>query len=259
VSVMNLREETKGFYDNTPVRGQSFVYAAEQRLTRKMAQAAPRWVVPAHLSLIGAVGAAFAAAALVGCNSWPDLVWLVPPAMFVNWYGLTVDLPIARLRGDERPGAGMAHHVADLFSHVVLIVAYGFSPFLTLRAAASVLICYLLFSAYGYIRAATRRVQQMAYIGPGATEFPSRAATWHVQQMAYIGLGVTEFRILLAFWPFAAMALGVPESQHDQLPAIDVAVIGLALVAVLGLLAKLLKDGRSIAATSAPAAPNQKK
>ncbi|MGD9656158.1 MAG: hypothetical protein AB7U61_00725 [Methylocystis sp.] len=237
MSIMNLREENKRFFDDAPARGQSFVYAAEQHLARSMAEAAPRWIAPAHLSLIGAVGAAFAAAALVGCRSWPDLVWLVPLAMFVNWYGLTADLPLARLRGDERPGAGMAHHVADLFSHIVLIVAYGYSPFLTLRAAAAVLVCYLLFSAYGYIRAATR----------------------HVQQMAYIGLGVTEFRILLAFWPFAAMALGVPESQHDRLPAVDIAVIGLALVAVFGLLGKTLKDGRRIAAAAVAAAQNQEK
>ena len=100
---MNLREEAKRLFDSAPARGQSFVYAAEQRLAGRMAQAAPRWVAPAHLSLLGAVGAALAAAALVGCRSWPDLVWLVPPAMFVNWYGLTVDLPRARLRGDERP------------------------------------------------------------------------------------------------------------------------------------------------------------
>ncbi len=237
MSVMIIREAVKRFFDSSPARGQSFVYAAEQRLVGSMAQAAPWWIAPANLSLIGAVGAVLAAAALIGCRSWPDLVWLVPPAMFVNWYGLTVDLPLARLRGDELPGAGMAHHVADLFSHVVLIVAYGFSPFLTLRTAAAVLVCYLLFSAYGYIRAATR----------------------HVQQMAYIGLGVTEFRILLAFWPFAAIALGVPESQHDRLPAIDVAVIGLALVAVFGLLGKLFKDGRRIAAASSAAASNQDK
>ena len=234
---MNLREAAKRFFEGSPDRGQSFVYAAEQRLALRMAQAAPRWLAPAHLSLLGALGAVLAAAALVGCRSWPDLVWLVPPAMFVNWYGLTVDLPLARLRGEERPGAGMTHHVADLFSHVILIVAYGFSPFLTLRAAAAVLVCYLLFSSYGYIRAATR----------------------HVQQMAYIGLGVTEFRILLALWPFAAMALGVPESRHDRLPAIDVAVFVLAAVTVFGLLGKLLKDGRRIAASSAAAADIQDK
>ena len=237
MSIMNLREEANRNLDHPPARGQSFVYAAEQRLTKLLAEGAPRWIAPAHLSLIGAGGAALAAAALVGCDAWPELVWFVPPAMAINWYGLTADLPLARLRGDERPGAGMAHHVAELFSHVTLIIAYGVSPFLTLRAAAAVLVCYLLFSSYAYIRAATR----------------------HVQQMAYIGLGVTEFRILMAFWPFAAIALGVPESLHDHLPAIDVAVIGLALVAVLGLFGKLLKDGRSIAAASAAAASNQKK
>lgn len=237
MSVMNLSEMAKRLFDGSNDHGQSFVYASEQSLARRMAAAAPLWVAPAHLSLLGAVGAALAAAALVGCGAWPDLVWLVPLAMLVNWYGLTVDLPLARLRNDEHPGAGMAHHVAELFSQLVLIVAYGFSPFLTLRAAAAVLVCYLLFSSYGYIRAATR----------------------HAQQMAYIGLGVTEFRVLLAFWPFVAMALGVPQSLNDRLPAIDVAVIGLALLAVLGLIGKLLKDGRRIAADSAAATPNQDK
>ncbi|MBG0798927.1 hypothetical protein IYX23_14760 [Methylocystis sp. L43] len=232
---MNFGEVANRLFGGSPGRGQSFLYAAEQRLVQRMARAEPRWITPAHLSMIGAVGAALAAAALVGCRSWPELVWLVPPAMFINWFGLTTDLPLARLRGGELPGAGMSHHVSELFSHILLIAAYGFSPFLTLRAAAAVLVCYLLFSSYGYIRAATR----------------------HVQQMAYIGLGVTEFRILLAFWPFAAIALGVPASQHDPLPAIDVAVIGLALVAVLGLFGKLFKDGRRIAAASASAAQSR--
>jgi hypothetical protein len=234
--VMNLGEAGDGRLGGAPGRGQSFLYAAEQRLVQRMARAAPTWIAPAHLSMIGAFGAALAAVALVGCRSWPELVWLVPPAMLVNWYGLTTDLPLARLRGGELPGAGMAHHVSELFSDMLLIVAYGFSPFLTLRAAAAVLVCYLLFSSYAYIRAATR----------------------HVQQMAYIGLGVTEFRILLALWPFAAMALGVPQSQNDPLPAIDVAIIGLALVAVVGLFGKLFKDGRKIAASSASARSREK-
>lgn len=212
----------------SPQRGQSFFYTLEQRATVAIARAAPHWVKPSHLSLLGAVAAICAAAILVGSHSWPDLIWLLPPAMLVNWFGLTADLPLARLRGGELPGSGMTHHVAELFSHVLLIVAYGFSPFLSARAAAIILVCYLLFSSYCYIRAATRQTQQMAYLG----------------------IGVTEFRLLLAFWPFIAIALRVPESLHDPLPGIDVAVIALALIAVLGLFGKLFKDGRRIAAAS---------
>jgi hypothetical protein len=68
--------------------------------------------------------------------------------------------------------------------------------------------------------------------------------------MAYIGIGVTEFRIMLALWPFAAVALGVPQSLNDNFPAIDVAVISLAAFAIIGLLAKLVLDSRKITAAS---------
>lgn len=232
---MKIGDGVKWFQGVSPQRGQSFLYAMERRAAQAIARAAPEWAQPSYLSLLGAVGAAFAAAALVGSHSWPNLIWLVPPAMFVNWFGLTADLPLARLRSGELPGSGMAHHVAELFSHVLIIVAYGFSPFLSLRAAAIILVCYLLFSSYCYIRAATR----------------------HVQQMAYIGIGVTEFRILVAFWPFVAIALGVPASLHDPLPGVDIAVMALAFMAVLGLFGKLFQDGRRIAAASAHAAPGR--
>jgi len=225
---MKAGDVLKWLQGASPQRGQSFFYALEQRATVAIARETPLWAKPAHLSLLGALAAVCAAAILVGSHSWPHLIWLLPPAMLVNWLGLTVDLPLARLRGAESPGSGMTHHVAELFSHVLLIVAYGFSPFLSLRAAAIILVCYLLFSSYCYIRAATRQAQQMAYLG----------------------IGVTEFRLLIAFWPFVAMALGVPESLEDPLPGIDVAVMALALTAVLGLFGKLFKDGRRIAAAS---------
>jgi hypothetical protein len=148
--------------------------------------------------------------------------------MAVNWFGLSVDLPLARSRGAETAADGMTHHLCEIFSHLLIVFAYGLSPFLTMRSATIVIVCYLLFSSYGYIRAATR----------------------HVEQMAYIGIGVTEFRLLLAFWPFAALALGVPESAADRLPPIDIAIMGLAALAILGLVAKLFLDGRKITAAS---------
>jgi hypothetical protein len=209
-------------------RTRSFLRGQEQRLVQTLVAETPENIEPMQLSGLGALGAVVAAAALVAAHGWPAAVWIIPPAMAVNWFGLSVDLPLARNRGAEAAAEGMAHHLCEIFSHLTLLVAYGFSPFLTLRSATIVIVCYLLFSAYGYIRAATR----------------------HVEQMAYIGIGVTEFRILLTFWPFAAILLGVPLTLDDDLPAIDVAIMSLAGFTLIGLIAKLFLDGRKITAAS---------
>jgi hypothetical protein len=88
------------------------------------------------------------------------------------------------------------------------------------------LICYLLFSAYTYIRAIVR----------------------HVQQMAYIGLGATEFRIMMALWPFVARAMGINEIGAPGVSRLDAAVMFLAALAILGLGVKALTDARRVAA-----------
>jgi hypothetical protein len=56
--VMNFGEVANRLFGGSPERVQSFLYATEQRLVQSMARAAPRWIAPAPLSLIGAGGAA---------------------------------------------------------------------------------------------------------------------------------------------------------------------------------------------------------
>jgi hypothetical protein len=215
-------------FGNPAQRTQSFLRGAELRLIASAVAALPDYVEPVQLSGLGAIGAVVADLALIASNHFSLLIWIVPFAMAVNWLGLSVDLPLARRRGAETAVEGMAHHLGEIFSHISILVAYGFSPFLTVRAATVVVVCYLLFASYVYIRAATRQADQMAYIG----------------------IGVTEFRILLAFWPFAAVALDVPQSVGDKLPPIDIAVISLAGFAFVGLLAKLFLDSRKITLAS---------
>lgn len=215
-------------FGNPAQRTQSFFRGAELRMIDNIVESLPARVEPMQLSGLGAGGAVVASLALISCNEFPSAMWLVPFAMAINWFGLSVDLPLARKRRQEAAAEGMAHHLGEIFSHLLILIAYGFSPFLTVRAATVVVVCYLLFAAYGYIRAATR----------------------HVEQMAYIGIGVTEFRILLAFWPFAAVSLGVPQSLGDKQPAIDVAVLSLAGFAIIGLLTKLFLDSRKMTAAS---------
>ncbi|KAF2990497.1 hypothetical protein OGR47_02275 [Methylocystis sp. MJC1] len=215
-------------FGNPAQRTQSFFRGAELRMIDNIAESLPDRVEPMQLSGLGACGAVVASIALISCNQFPNAMWLVPFAMAINWFGLSVDLPLARKRQQEAAAEGMAHHLGEIFSHLSILIAYGFSPFLSVRAATAVVVCYLLFAVYGYIRAATR----------------------HVEQMAYIGIGVTEFRILLAFWPFVAVSLGVPQSLGDKQPAIDVAVLSLAGFAIIGLLTKLFLDSRKMTAAS---------
>ncbi|WP_442754239.1 hypothetical protein ACNHKD_14765 [Methylocystis sp. JAN1] len=216
------------FFGDPAQRTQSFLRAGEQRLVQSLVEKVPDSVDPVQLSGLGVLGALAAATTLVAARNWPGAVSLLPAAMTVNWFGLSVDLPLARSRGAEAAAESMAHHLGEIFSHLAILLAYGFSPFLTMRSATIVIVCYLLFSAYGYIRAATR----------------------HVDQMAYIGIGVTEFRVLLALWPFAAFLLGVPETIGERLPPIDLAIMSLAGLTVMGLIAKLFLDGRKITAAS---------
>lgn len=221
-----MRELVRWLFGDPAQRTQSFLRALDQRLIQSLVERVPAHVDSLQLSALGALGGVVAAAALVAARSWPWTVSLVPAAMAVNWFGLSLDLPLARSRGAEAAAEGMSHHLGEIFSHLTILLAYGFSPFLTMRSATVVIVCYLLFSAYGYIRAATRPVDQMAYIG----------------------IGVTEFRILLALWPFAAILLGVPQSLDERLPPIDVAIMSLAGFTVIGLIAKLVLDGRKITA-----------
>ncbi|PWB80321.1 MAG: CDP-alcohol phosphatidyltransferase [Methylocystaceae bacterium] len=205
---------------------QSFLGAAEQKLIRAIIGELPASVTPLQLTRIGLFGAVVAAAALVGCRWTPLWLPLLPIGIFLNWFGIALDGPLAAHRKVDHPRLGFVDHTYDLFSQILIIVAFGMSPFLSLESAFIVLICYLLFSAYTYIRAIVR----------------------HVQQMAYIGLGATEFRILMVAWAFIAHAAGIDETAYGGVSRLDAAIMILAVLAVCGLGIKALSDARRVAA-----------
>jgi hypothetical protein len=204
---------------------QSFLASGEQKLVHAIIAELPPRITPLLLTKLGLFGAVVAAVALVGCR-W-SLLWLplVPVGVFVNWFGIALDGPLAVYRGEARPRLGLVEHTYDLFSQILIIVAFGLSPFLTIESAFVVLICYLLFSAYTYIRAIAR----------------------HVQQMAYIGMGATEFRILMAVWAFAAHSLGIDATLGKGVSGLDAAITILAIFAVCGLAIKAFSDARCVA------------
>ena len=144
----------------------------------------------------------------------------------MNWFGDSLDGSLARYRQEERPRFGfLVDHTCDLFSQILVIVAFGLSPFLSLISALTILLCYLLFSAYTYIRAAAH----------------------HIHQMAYVGVGATEFRILMVVWAIAGVTFGLHEPLVHGISTIDLVILILALFAVLGLGIKATLDARDVA------------
>jgi hypothetical protein len=199
----------------------SFLAAWQQRTVQRIAPEIPQSVAAADLTKISVMGAMIAVAALFGCwwEAW--LVLLVPVGVAINWFGAAVDGPLGAYRQEAGPKRGLTEHLADLFSQLIVIVAYGFSPFLSLQSSVVILSCYLLFSTYTFIRVTAGR--------PG--------------QMALIGIGAAEFRILMAGWPFAALALGLARSAPSSFSTLDYAIMLLAAVALISLTLKIIVDG----------------
>ncbi|HMK89516.1 MAG TPA: CDP-alcohol phosphatidyltransferase [Methylocystis sp.] len=203
---------------HTPDR--SFLAPLQRRAVLWLAPKLPDALSPGDLTRLGLLGAIIAAAALLLCRWRFEFVYLVPIGVALNWFGATFDGPLAERRNETGAKVGLAEHLTDLAGLLLMIVAYAFSPFLTFEAAALILVCYLMFSAYTYIR----------------------AATGHVEQMALIGVGATEFRLMLALWPFASLAIGV-----DRAGALTLATAILATMAIAALVLKIVIDAQKIA------------
>jgi hypothetical protein len=75
--------------------------------------------------------------------------------------------------------------------------------------------------------------------------------------MSYIGVGATEFRLLMIFWALAGSAAGLREPLVNGLSSIDISILGLGLVAVIGLGAKAVKDARQVAREEGQAIPRR--
>ncbi|WP_158818585.1 CDP-alcohol phosphatidyltransferase family protein [Methylocapsa sp. S129] len=216
-----------GSPDNVRRHNRSFLANAEQDAIHWILPRIPRSVTSLHLTLLGLFGSVLAGAALIGCNGsffWLPLFVL---GVVLNWFGDSFDGSLARYRKAERPRFGfLVDHTCDLFSQIVIIICFGFSPFLSLIAALVVLLCYLLFSSYTYIRAAVE----------------------NVHQMAYIGLGATEFRILMVAWALLGAVVGIHESYANGPSKLDLAIAFLGALAIVGLAIKAITDARNIAA-----------
>jgi archaetidylinositol phosphate synthase len=190
----------------------SFLASLEARVIAAILPTIPDSVSPNELTVVGLLGACITSIGLIACIWSTKAVILVPVGLLVHWFGDSLDGSLARYRRIERPSFGFfIDHSSDLFAMSMIIVSFGFSPFLTMTSALLVLTTYLLFSAYTYVKVAVEGVHQLAYGG----------------------LGSTEFRLLMATWAIVGAMVGpsILGPKVQGVPLIDIVVGSLALFA----------------------------
>jgi phosphatidylglycerophosphate synthase len=185
----------------------SFLAAAEKRALIAIARRLPAAINSDHLTSLGLLAMAVAGAGFALSRWDVRALWIVIPALALNWFGDSLDGTLARVRKVERPRYGFyVDHVLDIVGATLLFAGLAASGFMTPSIAVAVLIAYLLVSAEVFL-----------------------ATSVHgVFRMSFSGFGPTELRILLA--------IGVLALFRD--PHVDLGVIGrLRLFDVGGLIA----------------------
>ena len=149
----------------------SVLAAAEKRALIWIARRLPPQINSDRLSALGlaamvAVGGCFATAGLV-----PLSVLGVVPALFVNWFGDSLDGTVARVRNQQRPRYGFyVDHVIDITGTAFLFAGLACSGLMNPGLSLALLAAYLLVSAEVYLATHTLGVFRMSFLGFGPTE-----------------------------------------------------------------------------------------
>ncbi len=155
----------------------SVLAAAEKRLLVGVARRLPAAVTSDHLTLLAFASMCLAGLAYglaYGDRRW---LWVSIGALFLNWFGDSLDGTVARVRQLERPRYGFyVDHVVDIVGITALMAGLASSGFMSPIVALAWLVAYLLVS--GEIFLAT--------------------SVHHVFKLSFAGFGPTELRILLA-------------------------------------------------------------
>jgi archaetidylinositol phosphate synthase len=184
----------------------------------RMAATLPKWVVPDHMTALGAISAAAIGVCYALSGSSANYLWAANVLWVVNWVGDSLDGTLARVRRIERPRYGYyLDHTVDMFSVAFVCLGLGFSPYLLLSVALMMLIGYYLMSINVYLETFVM----------GSFQF------------GYEYIGPTEARVLLIL-AGGALALGFePVLELGNVPfgTLDF----LTLIAVAGMLVMLLR------------------
>jgi archaetidylinositol phosphate synthase len=149
----------------------SLLAAAEKRALIAIAHRLPAAINSDHLTALALLAMALAGAAYALARWDVRALWIVVPALALNWFGDSLDGTVARVRKHERPRYGFyVDHVLDIVGATLLFAGLAASGFMTPWIALGVLIAYLLVSGEVFLATSVRGVFRMSFSGFGPTE-----------------------------------------------------------------------------------------
>ncbi len=166
-----LSTGSSGWFRHAVRLQHSVLSIPEKRLLIWMAERAPAWVNPDHLTILGFVsqlmtGVSYALA------RWSHFGLLGAIAFLVlNWFGDSMDGTLARVRQKQRPRYGFyVDHMLDSIGAVALMVGLAASGYMSWPIAVGLLVSFLLLSIQSYLATYALGEFRMSFWSLGPTE-----------------------------------------------------------------------------------------
>lgn len=147
-----MRRAGESEFRDAKRKQESLLAAGEKRLLVALAKRMPGWINSDHLTILGAIGMLLTgiAYALARWNRYALL--LATAALFINWFGDSLDGTLARVRNHLRPRYGFyVDHVIDSFGTTALFGGLAFSGLMSTGIAVGILVAFLLLSIETYL------------------------------------------------------------------------------------------------------------
>jgi archaetidylinositol phosphate synthase len=143
----------------------------EKKALLWIAERLPAAIHSDHLTALAGLAMAGAAGAYVWSRDWPPALHLVNVALFLNWFGDSLDGTVARVRQQQRPRYGFyVDHVLDCAGIALLVLGMAGAGLMSLSIALAFLVAYFLVSLEVYLATYCLASFRMSFMGFGPTE-----------------------------------------------------------------------------------------
>lgn len=174
----------------------------ERRLLNWICARLPAFATPDKMTALGFFGAVLIAAGYILSAYDRNWLWLSIAALFINWFGDSLDGSLARFRKIERPDYGyFLDHSVDCLAIIFIVGGIGLSPYVQYEISTIPLLGYLLLAIHTFISAKVLGEFQLAHAGGGPTELRILLVILTIGMWAFgpVPLGYGSFSIFDAF------------------------------------------------------------